>query len=81
MIEVPDYEVPDGMPGEFAMHTRLMFDIMTLAFQTDSTRIATFMIGNAGSNRSYPEVNVKDGHHQISHHKNEAAKIEKLERR
>lgn len=80
LIEVPDYEVPDGMPGEFAMHTRLMFDIMTLAFQTDSTRIATFMIGNAGSNRSYPEVQVKDGHHQISHHKNERAKIEKLER-
>ncbi len=78
LIEVPDYEVPDGIPGEFAMHSRLMFDIMTLSFQTDSTRVATFMIGNAGSNRSYPEVGVKDGHHQISHHKNEGKKIERL---
>lgn len=77
---VPDYDVPDGIPGEFAAHTRLMFDIMTLAFQTDTTRVATFMMGNAGSNRSYPEVKVKDGHHNISHHKNERKNIEKLER-
>lgn len=79
-IEIPDYDVPDGVPGEFPMHARIMFDIMTLAFQTDSTRIATFMIGNAGSNRSYPEVEVKDGHHQISHHRKDAKKIEKLQR-
>lgn len=80
LVEVPDYEVPHGIPGEFPMHVRIMFDIMTLAFQTDSTRIATFMIGNAGSNRSYPDVNVKDGHHQISHHRKDREKIEKLER-
>lgn len=80
LIEVPDYEVPDGIPGEFPAHAKLMFDIMTLAFQTDCTRIATFMMGNAGSNRSYPDVNVKDGHHQISHHRKDPKKLEKLAR-
>lgn len=80
LIEIPDYEVPDGVPGEFPTHARIMFDIMTLAFQTDCTRVATFMLGNAGSNRSYPEVNVKEGHHTISHHRKDKNKVAKLAR-
>ncbi|MFK7820992.1 MAG: DUF1552 domain-containing protein [Planctomycetaceae bacterium] len=80
LIEIPDYEVPDGVPGEFPLHARIMFDIMTLAFQTDCTRVATFMLGNAGSNRSYPDVNVKEGHHAISHHRNDKGKVAKLSR-
>ena len=59
---------PAGTPKEFAEHARLMMDMIVLAFQTDSTRIATFMYLNEGSNRSYPEIGVRDGHHELSHH-------------
>jgi hypothetical protein len=74
----PEMEVPEGVPAEFAEHVRLMFDLMTVAFQTDSTRVATFMIGREGSNRTYREIGVPDPHHGISHHRGDAALIEKL---
>ena len=75
---VPDMPVPEGVPAEFAEHVKLMFDLMTVAFQTDSTRVATFMIGREGSNRTYREIGVPDPHHGISHHRGEEALIEKL---
>ncbi len=59
---------PAGTPKEFAEHARLMMDMIVLAFQTDSTRIATFMYLNEGNNRSYPEIGVRAGHHELSHH-------------
>lgn len=77
---IPDMEAPQGIPRELTDHIRIMFDLMTLAFQTDSTRIATFMLANEGSNRTYREVDVKDGHHQLSHHRDDQAKIDKLQR-
>jgi hypothetical protein len=67
--EVPEYDVPEGIPRELDSHIRLMYDVMTLAFQTDTTRISSFMLANAGSNRSYPMIGVKGGHHGLSHHK------------
>jgi hypothetical protein len=70
--------VPDGVPAEFAEHVKLMFDLMTVAFQTDSTRVASFMIGREGSNRTYREIGVPDPHHGISHHRGDTALIEKL---
>jgi Protein of unknown function (DUF1552) len=76
--EVPEYDVPAGIPKELEAHIRLMYDVMTLAFRTDSTRIGTFMLGNAGSNRSYTMVGVKGGHHSLSHHRNEEQKVEDL---
>lgn len=76
--EVPEYDLPAGIPKETRQHIRLMYDIMALAFQTNSTRIATFMLANAGSNRTYPEVGVKDGHHSLSHHRNDKDKITKI---
>jgi len=78
--EVPDAEVPDEIPGEFAAHLQLMYEIQALAFQTDSTRISTLMLGNAGSNRTYPEVEVRDGHHSLSHHQNDEQKVDHLTR-
>ena len=75
---MPDYERPAGMPREFAEHAQLMFDLMTLALQTDSTRILTFMFTNAGSNRSYPQIDVREGHHNLSHHGRDAEKQEKI---
>ncbi|MFT5522828.1 MAG: hypothetical protein ACI9G1_004115 [Pirellulaceae bacterium] len=75
---VPDYPRPAGVPREFEEHLRLLSDLIVLAFQTDSTRISTFMYANAGSNRSYSQVGVSDGHHGISHHGNDKGKLEKI---
>ena len=54
-----------------------MFDLMTLAYQTDITRVITFMIARELSFRSYPQVNVPDPHHSISHHQNDPEKMER----
>ena len=76
----PDYEIPKGIPKEGQEHLRLMYDLMMLAFRTDTTRVATFMVGNAGSNKTYPMVGVKEGHHELSHHRNEKDKLAQLQR-
>ncbi|MEO8350433.1 MAG: DUF1552 domain-containing protein [Chthoniobacteraceae bacterium] len=63
-----DYEVPEGIPESYEEHARLMIDMMVLAFQTDTTRIATFMLANEGSNRPYRNLSISRGHHELSHH-------------
>ncbi len=80
-IEEPD-ELPDrpGQRMEFGQHVRLMNDLMVLAFRGDVTRVASFMYARAGSNRSYRNVNVSDGHHGLSHHGGRAANLEKIRR-
>ncbi|MEZ6130811.1 MAG: DUF1552 domain-containing protein [Planctomycetaceae bacterium] len=77
-VEIPEMELPEGVPSELAEHLRLMYDIMLLAFRTDSTRVATFMVGDAGSNRSYRDVGVKSGHHELSHHRGDKEKIDQI---
>ncbi|TVP97725.1 MAG: DUF1552 domain-containing protein [Planctomycetaceae bacterium] len=77
---LPDLEVPYGRVEAFREHARLMFDLMVVAFQTDATRVATFMLDNAGGNRSYTEVGVKESHHGISHHRNDPELVGKLEK-
>ncbi len=77
---LPDLDVPVGRIEEFREHARLMFDIMTLAFQTDTTRVATMMLDNAGGNRSYTEVGVKESHHGLSHHRNDQEKVDQLKK-
>jgi hypothetical protein len=74
----PDLKLPTSVPSDFQEHMHLMYDIMVLAFQTDVTRISTLMLGNAGSNRSYKMVGVNEGHHQLSHHRNEDDLMEKI---
>lgn len=69
-IEPPDLKLPEGVPSDLQEHIRLMFDILVVAFETDATRVSTFMLANAGSNRSYSNVGVKQGHHSLSHHRN-----------
>ena len=71
---VDDFPRPAGRPKEFADHIRLMMDLMVLAMQTDSTRVMTYMFTNAGSNRSYPNIDVRAGHHNLSHHGNDKEK-------
>lgn len=78
--ESPNYPRPVGVPREFSAHVRLMFDLMTLAFQTDSTRVISFMYANEGSNRSYPTAEVREGHHELSHHGRNKDKLEKIAR-
>lgn len=73
-----DYPIPKGTPDEYGEHIRLMCDMMVLAFQTDRTRIATFMLADAGSNRSYRHINVADGHHDLSHHRGDVEKHAKI---
>ena len=68
---------PNGIPPDYGEHIRLMGDMMVLAFQADLTRICTFMFANDGSNRSFAMVGVPDGHHDMSHHGNDPAKLEK----
>ncbi|MEI7701767.1 MAG: DUF1552 domain-containing protein [Planctomycetia bacterium] len=77
-VKTPDYPVPGGIPAEYETHIRLMCDLMVLAFQADVTRVSTFVLANEGSNRPYPFVDVPDGHHDLSHHGNDAAKKEKI---
>ncbi len=76
----PDFKTPEKPPEDTREHIRLMFDLMALAFQTDTTRVATFMLANEGSNRTYPMVDVKDAHHGLSHHQNDDQKVEKIAR-
>jgi hypothetical protein len=75
---IPAIEAPAGVPVEFADHVRLMFDLLTIALQTDMTRVATFMVAREGSNRPYREIGIPDGHHSLTHHRNDAAMIEKV---
>jgi hypothetical protein len=74
----PDYATPEGIPDAFEEHMRLMYDMIVLAFETDSTRIATLIVAHDGSNRAYPEVGVKRGHHDLSHHGNKAEELGEL---
>jgi len=74
----PEMEKPEGIPVDFEEHVTLMYDLMTVAFQTDSTRVATFMVGREGSNNTYRQIGVPDAHHGISHHRGDAEKVEKL---
>ncbi len=71
---------PTGIPQDFREHARLMADLLVLAFRADLTRIATFVLANDGSNRSYREIGVSDGHHDLSHHGGDPKKQEKLEK-
>src|SRR5262245_15696666 len=69
---------PTGTPRDYAQHIRLMTDLLVLSFQTDLTRVATFVYANEGSNRSYRIINVSEGHHDLSHHGNNREKLEKI---
>jgi hypothetical protein len=77
-VAVPSMAKPDGIPLEFAEHAQLMFNLMTLALQSDITRISTFMLAREGSNRPYREIGVPEGHHGLSHHRNDPVLMDKV---
>lgn len=72
------YSRPAGIPEDFDEHLRLMCDLMVLAFETDSTRAATFMVTKEATDRNYPWLGFTDGHHELSHHGNDEQKHRKL---
>jgi hypothetical protein len=74
---MPVMERPKSAPEEFVDHARLMMDLMVIAWQADMTRVTSFMLAREGSNRSYREIGVADGHHSCTHHQNDPDKIAK----
>lgn len=79
-IALPNFQRPAGIPETYQDHIRMMFDLMALAFQTDATRMITFTLANDGSNRAFPNIGVPEAHHQLSHHRGNAATLEKIAR-
>jgi len=73
-LEIP--EAPPGIPFVYEDHAGLMFDLLALAYEADITRVFTFMMAREISNRTYPQVNVSEGHHAVSHHANRPEKID-----
>lgn len=77
---LPAMEAPEGIPTEFPAYLRLMMDLLLVAFQTDTTRISTFVMANEGSNRTFPWIEVRDGHHSLSHHGGNVEKTDKIQK-
>ncbi|MGC3956739.1 MAG: DUF1552 domain-containing protein [Verrucomicrobiota bacterium] len=74
----PLQATPPGIPPTYAEHIQVMLDTLVLAFQTDSTRVATLLLAHDGSNRSFAEIGIPEGHHDLSHHRNNQEWIQKL---
>lgn len=74
----PAVDSPEGIPAGFEEYLQVMFDLMHLAFETDSTRVATFLMANEGSNRAFPEIGIAEGHHHLTHHQNKQDMIDKV---
>jgi len=69
---------PTQIPAQYEEHVRMMYDLIVLAFQADVTRVVTYVLANEGSNRPYPFIGVREGHHDLSHHGNDPKKKEKI---
>ncbi|MEE2718364.1 MAG: DUF1552 domain-containing protein [Planctomycetota bacterium] len=78
--QLTTFERPEGIPGDYREHLDVMSELMILAFKLDQTRVASFMWANEGSNRSFPFLDVAEGHHQLSHHKGDQTMIDKIRR-
>ena len=82
--KLPDVKAPEGTakpsgnPKSLEEHLRLMADLMALSFQADVTRVCTFVFANEGSNKPYPFADVPEGHHDLSHHGGDKAKMAKI---
>lgn len=77
---IPAMERPSAVPENYEEHCKLMFDLQVMAYRTDLTRVITFMLAHAGSNRAYPNIGISDGHHSLTHHQNDPDKIGKVAR-
>jgi hypothetical protein len=75
--QVTNLDAPLGIPASYAEHVGLLFDLVAVAFQADLTRVFTLMMGREGSNITYPELDITEGHHQLSHHGGKPEQIAK----
>jgi hypothetical protein len=78
-VDVPPGHRPDTDPADFVTHIRLMYDLMVLAWQTDATRVITFMLANSQTNRVYANLGIRSGHHQLTHSTGQEAEIQKID--
>ena len=76
--EIPVLDQPVGIPEDYATHATLLMDLLALAYQTDLTRVSSFMLAREVSGRAYPEIGVSDSHHPLSHHQDDLRKLERL---
>src|SRR5205085_1973013 len=78
LVKAPVTAPSASVPTDFTEHSHLIFDLLTLAFQTDQTRVATLLLGIEQSPRNYPEIGITEGHHGLTHHQGDKEKIEKV---
>jgi hypothetical protein len=78
--EIPDVAQPAGIPDTFVAHVRLLYDLQLLAYQSDLTRVITFMYGREQTGRPYPQIGVPEAHHPVTHHKGDPVQMEKCTR-
>jgi hypothetical protein len=76
-VKGPDVDQPAGVPDGFEPHVRLLYDLQLLAYQSDLTRVITFMYGREQTGRPYPQIGIPEPHHPLTHHQNDASKMEK----
>jgi hypothetical protein len=69
--------VPPGIPESYEDHVKMMYDLLVLAYRANATRVSTYMVARETSNRAYPQIGVRDAHHEISHHQNVPDAIKK----
>jgi hypothetical protein len=75
--EIPSLDQPAGVPDGFEPHVQLLYDLQLLAYQSDLTRVITFMYGREQTGRPYPQIGVPEPHHSLTHHQNDPAKMER----
>jgi hypothetical protein len=75
--EIPDVSRPAGVPDGFQPHVELLYDLQLLAYQSDLTRVITFMYGREQTGRPYPQIGINEPHHPLTHHQNDAGKMAK----
>jgi hypothetical protein len=77
-VKDPGIETPPGIPSDYGEHMQLLYDMLVLAFQTDTTRLATILLAHDGSNRSFDQIGITEGHHDLTHHQNRKEWIDKV---
>ena len=79
-LSEPSAQSPQGIPSDYGQHMELMFDLLLLAFQTDSTRIATLILAGDGTNYTFPQIGISEGHHYLTHNQHKVEEAEKVQR-
>ena len=77
-VRDPGIATPTGIPADYTQYVQLMYDMLVLSFETDSTRVASFLVNHDGSNLSFDHIGISEGHHDLSHHQNQPDRIEKV---